>query len=434
MNYSKPLVLLLVLVLGQFVQAGAFGQVSSNDSPFERDFGDVKILDAYFGTLDQKIEVAPGDKNVPFTVVFANVGTQDITGIRGQLQLPMGFSSADGKGALIMADSGSESLAGNNFSLTFFVNLDPHIVIQQYPGTVKVDYSRLRESGQRNEFFDFKFKVTGDSTLNLRAPNPFLTSIKNNKVSIEISNSGTAPISNVKVVLENTQNTVSSTQVSLTNVENVVFDQNNWDVGTIEPKSSKYISLQVYIPENLHTETLHTPMEITYFNAHGDKVETKRNVDFYINGLIDLKIYDVSVIVLSGKQTVIGEIINEGNTNALFGFVTIEPLGNSNIKKTTEFIDEIETDSPVPFNIPIEFNGEPRFGEHEIKITLRYKDDSRNEHMLDYNTTISLKDTTAKPAPTISDYVPSIVGLIIAATAGVMVFKKIRKKKEQAAS
>lgn len=430
MNYSKLFVLLSVIILGQFVQVGAFGQVSSNESPFKRDFGSVKILDAYFGTLNQKIEVAPGDKNVPFTLVFANVGTQDITGIKGQLQLPTGFSAADGKGALILADSDSESKAGSNFSLTFFVNLDEHIPIQQYPGTVKVDYSRLRESGQRNEFFEFKFKVTGDSTLNLKALDPFLTSIKNNKATIEISNSGTAPISNVKVILENTQNTISSTQTSITNVENVVFDQNNWDVGTIEPKSSKYISFQVYIPENVHTETLHTPMEITYFNAHGDKVETKRNVDFYINGLIDLKIYNVNVIDLSGKQTVIGEIINEGNTNALFGFVTLAPLEDSNIKKTTEFIDEIETDSPVPFNIPVEFNGEPKFGEHKIKITLRYKDDLRNEHLLDYDTTVFLKDTTKKPAPIISDYVPSIVGLAIVIAAGVIVFKKIRKKKE----
>ncbi len=434
MNYSKLLVLFSVLVLGQFVGLDAFGQVSSNESPFKRDFGSVKILDAYFGTLEQKIEVAPGDKNVPFTVVFANVGTQDITGIRGQLQLPQGFSSADGKGSLILADSNSESEAGSSFSLTFFVDLNEHIPIQQYPGTVKVDYSRLRESGQRNEFFEFDFKVTGDSTLNLKATDPFLTSIKNNKATIEISNSGTAPISNVKIILENTQNTISSTQVSLTNVENVVFDQNSWDVGTIEPKSSKYISFQVYIPESVHTETLHTPMKITYFNAHGDKIETTQNVDFYINGLIDLRIYDVTVIDLSGKQTVIGEIINEGNTNALFGFVTLEPLGNSNIKKTTQFIDEIETDSPVPFNIPIEFDGEPKFGEHEVKITLRYKDDSRNEHLFDYATTVFLKDTTIIPEPTISDYVPGIVGLVIAAVVGVIIFKKIRKKKEPVTS
>ena len=434
MNYSKLFILLAILLVGQFVVLGASAQVSSNKSPFEREFGDVKFLDAYFGELDKKIEVAPGDKNVPFTVVFANVGTQDITGIKGQLQLPPNFSSADGKGALVLADSENEATAGSHFSLTFFVNLDKNMPIQQYPGTVKVDFSRLRESGQRNEFFDFKFKVTGDSTLNLKALDPFLTSIKNNKATIEISNSGTAPISNVKVVLDNTQNTISSTQTSLTNVENVVFDQNNWDVGTIEPRSSKYITFQVYIPENLHTAALHTPMTITYFDAHGEKIETKQNVDFYINGLIDLKIYDVNVIDLSGKQTVIGEVLNEGNTKALYGFVTLEPQGNSNIKKTTQFIDEIETDSPVPFNIPIEFNGEPKFGDHPIKITLRYKDDLRNEHLLDYNTTISLKDTTKKPAPTIADFIPGIIGLAIVVIAGVIVFKKIRKKKEPATS
>ena len=430
MNYSKLFVLSSILLLGQFIELDAFGQVSSNESPFKRDFADVKILDAYFGELNQKIEVAPGDKNVPFTLVFANVGTLDITGIRGQLQLPSGFSPSDGKGALILADSENEASAGDHFSLTFFVNLDDHLLIQQYPGAVKVDYSRLRESGQRNAFFDFKFKVTGDSILNLKASDPFLTSLKNNEATIEISNSGTAPISNVKVVLENTQNTISSTQVSLTNVENVVFDQNNWDVGTIEPKSSKYISFQVYIPENLHTQTLHTPMSLTYFDSHGEKIETKRNVDFYINGLIDLKIYDVDVIILSGKQTVIGEVLNEGNTNALYGFVTLEPLDNSNIKKITQFIDEIETDSPVPFNIPIEFDGKPKFGDHKIKITLRYKDDLRNEHLFNYNTTIFLEDTTKKPESTISDYVPSIIGLAITIIVGVIIFKKIRKKKE----
>ena len=430
MNYSKLFVLSSILLLGQFIELDAFGQVSSNESPFKRDFADVKILDAYFGELNQKIEVAPGDKNVPFTIVFANVGTLDITGVRGQLQLPSGFSPSDGKGALILADSESEASAGAHFSLTFFVNLDDYLLIQQYPGAVKVDYSRLRESGQRNAFFDFKFKVTGDSILNLKASDPFLTSLKNNKATIEISNSGTAPISNVRVVLENTQNAISSTQVSLTNVENVVFDQNNWDVGTIEPKSSKYISFQVYIPENLHTQTLHTPMSITYFDAHGEKIETKRNADFYINGLIDLKIYDVNVIVLSGKQTVIGEVLNEGNTNALYGFVTLEPLDNSNIKKITQFIDEIETDSPVPFNIPIEFEGEPKFGDHKIKITLRYKDDLRNEHLFNYDTTIFLKDTTETPESTISDYATSIIGLAVTIIAGVIVFKKIRKKKE----
>ncbi|MEW6044513.1 MAG: hypothetical protein AB1608_09630 [Thermoproteota archaeon] len=424
----KLFILAIMFVFAaQFVASDVWAQLGKGDSPFERQFQDIKFLDAYFGTLDQKIEVTPGDTNVPFTVVFANVGSQDITGIKGQLQMPIGFSPADGKGALILADSDAEALAGKHFSLTFFVNLDKNIPIQQYPATVKLDYSRLREAGQRSSFHDFQFKVTGESILNLKASQPFLASLKNNDVTIEISNTGTAPLSNVKIILQNTQTSVSATANPITNVENVVFDQNEWDIGTIDPKSSKRFSFSVYVPENIYTETLHTPLQITYFNAHGDKITDNRTVDFYIHGLIDTKIYNVGVLDLAGKQTIIGEVINEGNTNALFAFVTLEPLEGSNIKKVTQFIDEIEIDSPVPFNIPIEFEGEPKFGDHDIRIIVRYKDDLRKEHLISYDTTVTLQDTTKKPEPTIADYVPAILGLA-AAAASFFIYKKKRRK------
>ena len=34
----------------------------------------------------------------------------------------------------------------------------------------------------------------------------------------------------------------------------------------------------------------------------------------------------------------------------------------SNIKESSQYIDEIEPDSPVPFNVPIESNGLLSFG------------------------------------------------------------------------
>jgi hypothetical protein len=411
----------------------AYAQLGNGDSPFERNFGDVKFLDAYFGTLDEKIEVTPGDKNVPFTVVFANVGSQDITGIKGQLLMPMGFGSADGKGALIYADSDSEAEAGKHFSLTFFVNLDKNIPIQQFPATVKLDYSRLRESGSRNSFFDFNFKVTGESILNLRADQPFLTSLKSNNITVEITNTGTAPLANVKVILQNTQTSVSATSNPITNVENVVFDQNEWDIGTVDAKSSKKFSFSIFIPENVRAETLHTPLQVSYFNAHGEKIEDTRTVDFYINGLIDARIYDIRVIELSDQQTIIGDIINEGNINALFAFVTLEPLKGSNLKKTTQFIDELETDSPVPFNIPVEFDGEPKYGDHKIKISVRYKDDLRQEYTVSETATVTLKDPTKKPAPTPMEIIPGIIAIAIVAIAGYVSYKKIKKRKQDKA-
>ncbi len=117
------LIILTFFVISPLIISDVFAQVGAGDSPFERKFGDVKFLDAYFGTADEKLEIDPGDRNVPFTVVLANVGTQDITGIRGQLSLPFTFGSSDGPGSLIEADSDSSSFAGETFSLTFFVNI-----------------------------------------------------------------------------------------------------------------------------------------------------------------------------------------------------------------------------------------------------------------------------------------------------------------------
>lgn len=395
MMNSKIILSLLVIGLLTIIFNDSYAQITSGgfgQSPFEREFGDVKFLDAYFGTLNKKIEVEGGDSNVPFTVVFANVGSQDISGIRGQLSLPFGFSGSDGPGSIIHADSDSNSLAGDNFHLTFFVNIDKNAQIQQYPGTVKVDYSRLRESGVRTTFADFDFKVTGDSLINVKAMDPFLTSLRTNNVVIEISNDGTAPISGVDITASNTQTELASTSTSTTNIENVVILESSWDVGNISPKSARYLTATVYIPESLKGDTLRIPLLISYYNTHGDLEQISKIVDFYIKGLIDLTIFNVEVIELSGTQMVIGEIINEGNEDGLFGFVSIEPKGNSNIKPNTQFIDEIEMDAPVPFNLPIEFDGEPRYGEHDITITVRYKDSTRDEIFLTHDQRIFVNE------------------------------------------
>lgn len=428
MDQKLFLTLLGILLVPLFI-GNSYAQITSGgfgDSPFERDFGDVKFLDAYFGTLDQKIEVEAGDSNVPFTVVFANVGTQDITGIKGQLSLPFGFSASDGPGSIIKADSDSNSLAGDNFHLTFFVNIDKNISIQQYPGTVKVDYSRLRESGVRTAFEDFQFKVTGDSVINVRALEPFLTSLRTNNVIIEIANDGTAPISSVDIVASNTQTERASTTSSTTNVENVVILESNWDVGNIDPKSVRHLTATVYVPEGLKDDTLRIPLSISYYNAHGDQHVISKIVDFYIKGLIDLTIFNIDVIELSGTQMIIGEIINEGNEDGLFGFVSVESRGDSNIKPNTQFIDEIEVDAPVPFNVPIEFDGEPKYGEHDITITVRYKDGVRDELFVIEDTTIFVNEPSNNDESG-PDSMMIIIPIIIAIAVGIYIMRRRKK-------
>ena len=101
----------------------------------------VKFLDAYFGTEGNKIEVAPGDKNVPFTVIMSNVGTQDITGIKGKLSLPAPYQSPSGRGVAMMADNDQKASAGNTFALTFFVDVSELATIKDYSGTIDLTFS-----------------------------------------------------------------------------------------------------------------------------------------------------------------------------------------------------------------------------------------------------------------------------------------------------
>ena len=57
---QKLFFLLLSFMLVPLFLGNSYAQISSGgfgDSPFERDFGDVKFLDAYFGTIGEKIEI-----------------------------------------------------------------------------------------------------------------------------------------------------------------------------------------------------------------------------------------------------------------------------------------------------------------------------------------------------------------------------------------
>ena len=384
----------------------------------------VKFLDAYFGTSTERMEFGPGDKNVPFTVTFANISTADIVGIKGKLSMPGYFHSSQGVNYPLLADSDAKATIGSNFYLTFYVNVSDGALTKTYPGSVQVDYSRLKSAGVRENSFQFTFTLPGESVVNLKSNTPVITSITNNPVTLEISNSGSATLSNVDVVLQNTDTSISSASMSTTNVEKVIFDQNQWKVGNIGPDSAKTFSFNVFVPESLKNEPLRIPMKITYFNAHGDKQSLTRVADLYINGLVNPSIYGVKVIELSGQKTLIGEILNEGNADGLFGFVKVQGRGDSNIKESSQYIDEIEPDSPVPFNVPIESNGLLSFGEHDVRIIVSYKDAVRDEHTVTYDTTI-----TIVPFEDNTDYGSMIGGLIFLAIVVAIGYKLYSKGK-----
>lgn len=412
----------IVVFFALVLSTAGISEADAQTNSFNAQFGAIKFLDAYFGSPNEKIEVDPGDSNVPLTVVITNVGTEDVVGIRGQLSMPLAISGPDGSRSAL-ADADSNAFVGQIVYLTFFVDVSAQSTIGDYNATVSVDYSRLRESGTRNEVFDFEFSITGNTVINVAARDTFLMSLHENTIVIDIINTGTAPVSKVAVSMQDINGQSSQ---SMTNMENIVVTKSSWDLGDIIAGSSKQLVANAYVPGTLSDEVLRIPLLISYLDAHGNAQSVTRMADFYVRGFIDTRIYDINVIELAGKLAITGKVINEGNEDALFGFATIVPLEGSNITQTTQFIDEIETDSPVSFSIPLSFNGEPRYGEHDIRVDIRYKDSTRDEIVVSHESTVYL------PEPVIDEANNSflLMFLILPLVIGLVVFARKRSRRK----
>ena len=535
----KTIAISIICLLGQIIipiyAQSAPEHLAPGVSPFEHAYTDVKFLDAYFGTSSGKIEVQPGDRNVPLTIVFSNVGSEDIAGIKGLLSLPVGFSPAvaNSNAGLIEADNTQVATSGSSFFLTFFVNVDKNTSVNSYTGTVQVTYSRVRENGIHTNYFDFDFKVPGKSVLNMKAENQFIQPASNNQITVQVSNDGTAGLNNIDITLNPQSNSSGSSSL-----QNIVIDQNHWNIGTVAAQSSSTFSFNIFVPQNVEGQTLHIPLGITYFDGQGNQVTTSRLIDLivgpasstfvvrlstpsflmmgvmqnltlglenlspskisdisitlapsssdlkvlqdprwfinninplertsldipvfadqsisnqavnfdvniqytkdgstviekqsfatYIRPVIDVSVYGIDVMNIGGKQNIIGNILNQGNIKGQFATVTIVPIDNSNIKKSVQYIGDIDIDAPTPFNIPVDFTGNPTFGENKVIVTVTYKDSLLQPHAITQEDTITL----VNPTPQSSDnfQLQLIILVAIAAGIGGAIFK-VRKAK-----
>ncbi len=539
----KSILLMTIFLAGQLVipsYATSPEQLQPGASPFTHGYTDVKFLDAYFGYPNQKIEVQPGDQNVPLTVLFSNVGTEDIAGIRGLLSLPMGFSAATPLvEGLIEADNSQTATSGSSFTLTFYVNLDKSINVHDYAGTVKLTYSRVRENGVREAYYDFNFKVTGRSVLNMNAVNPFIQPASNNQVTVQVFDNGTAPLNNVDIVFSSLSS--NSSLASMSNLQNVVIDQRHWNVGTVTAGSAKAFSFSAFVPQDVAGQSLHLPLTVTYFDGQGNQITTERTVDLivgpansnfnvklstpsyimmgvmqnltlglenlspskisniaitltpsssnlrilddprwfvseiqpltattlnipvfadqnianqainfdvniqytkdgstviekqsfatYIRPVIDVSVYGVQVSEIAGQQMIIGNVLNQGNIKGQFAIVTIDPMEGATFKEATQYIGDIDTDAPTPFNVPVQSTTGQLSGDQKVLVTLTYKDTLLQPHTITQVDTVSFGTPTPQSGES-SSQLQLVILIAIAAGIGGIVFKIKKKPRE----
>jgi ATP-dependent Zn protease len=80
----------------------------------------------------------------------------------------------------------------------------------------------------------------------------------------------------------------------------------------------------------------------------------------------------------------------------------------------------------LELNLPIEFNGEPKYGEHDITIIVRYKDSVRDEIFLTHDTTIFV-DKLSNDNDNSPNFSMIIIPIILVLGVGIYMMRRRKK-------
>ncbi|MGZ5500910.1 MAG: hypothetical protein ACXWEW_07170, partial [Nitrososphaeraceae archaeon] len=248
-----------------------------------------------------------------------------------------------------------------------------------------------------------------------------------------------------------------------------ILGDTRWTLSSIEPFSKKELLTQIFSSEEVISKPISFTLDAEYISG-GKSKKDSLSIGAYIQGQIKIRTYEVSVENIGGVLNLVGNLLNEGNTVALF--TTIEIINNTNnevsskltsnfsqtgdrIKQlplqslsSPQYLGDLTENSPLPFSIPIDIKSDTENGKYLTNLKIIYKDDLRTEHDLVLNETVYYKpvegDQTNKSDNssssifgfTISNFVTTIIvifllfSLIVIAIIFILFTVKKRKNKK----
>ena len=222
-------------------------------------------------------------------------------------------------------------------------------------------------------------------------------------VKIIVSNNGNEELKNVVFSLKSESDSVK------------LLGDTRWTLNSIEPFSERELSTQIFSSEEVISKPISFILDAEYISG-GKSKKDSLSIGAYIQGQITIRTYDVAVENIGGVLNLVGNLLNEGNTVALF--TTIEIINNNNSNKISskltsktsqsededlvkqlplqslpspQYLGDLTENSPLPFSIPIDIKSNTENGKYMTNLKINYKDDLRTEHDLVLNETVYYK-------------------------------------------
>ncbi len=317
-------------LVANYVQVGVVGQQCTSallNVPFVLP-GKV-ILDA--STTSSNFAAQTND---PISIEIDNKGSADATGVVATI-VDLGNSkgssgSSSGSGSVVLQSSTTQvvNLGPNTFNLgTISANSKKVISTTIYPGTAASGSTQQVQLQINYENAWGKLLTSTISTALVIAPNPpqslnlsylgntttpVITAAVLDDLNFAVANNSTDPMSNILISL-----VPQSTSVS-------VVGPSTWTIQNMAPGERQVLTTQVYAANTL----IGTPASFTLTATYLSKGQSQTNsltLGTFVVGDIRLQIYGLSLTTSGSTSNLVGNLLNQGSTTALFTTAQLAP-------------------------------------------------------------------------------------------------------------
>ncbi|HVE36725.1 MAG TPA: hypothetical protein VNA18_00860 [Nitrososphaeraceae archaeon] len=236
-----------------------------------------------------------------------------------------------------------------------------------------------------------------------------------------------------------------------------ILGDSKWNLNKIDPLTTQQFQTRVFASKSLINSPVSFKVSIQYLNNNQAKSDSF-SLGANVIGDISININDLAINYIGGNPNLVGNILNKGNTLALFTTIEILSSSSSPANKSggqlpsptqitgkntflvpassfPQYLGDLEENSPLPFSIPLAINNNTASGIYPVSLKVTYSDDLRNSYTVISNGTvefISPVTTSNKGQGFFGNYdlLLIVVILAIAGIIGIFIVRRIRDNKK----
>ena len=271
-----------------------------------------------------------------------------------------------------------------------------------------------------------------------------LTAGRLENLRFSITNNGSLPLTDIVFSLSSGTNSVK------------ILGDSRWRVDYMTPLTDFPMSTTVYAAEDVINTPTEFEINAEYIERGQSKTDTL-SIGAYVDGQIRIRTYDLDINYVGGTPNLVGNLLNEGNTVALFTTIElVNPADNaessqSNLNKSLaigpsqqQYLGDLSENSPLPFSIPLNLESDLSAGNYPISLNVTYSDNLRMVHDLLLNDTVVYEgqpstsgnnDSSNASAFTFASgflgIFPLVIIIIIAIIVGLFLIRRRNKRQKK---